>query len=132
MPANHQVDTNARIIFTTWEGDATDAELYEALKLYYENIRSKPEYSDYDEVVSFSNVAAVKVTAKGMMDLAKLASSSDQPGVSTKLAFVTNSTLARSFANLYATYRNVILKTGKTIRVFGNDENALKWVSTDS
>ncbi len=132
MPANHQVDTNARIIFTTWEGDATDAELYEALKLYYENIRSKPEYSDYDEMVSFSDVAAVKVTAKGMMDLAKLASSSDQPGVSTRLAFVTNSTLARSFANLYATYRNVILKTGKTIRVFGNDENALKWVSTDS
>ena len=132
MPANHQIDTNARVIFTTWEGNATDADLYEALKLYYENIRSKPENSDYNELVSFSNVAAVKVTAKGMMDLAKLASSSDQPGVSTKLAFVANSSLARSFANLYATYRSVILKTGKTMRVFGNDEDALRWVSTDS
>ena len=132
MPANHQIDTDARILFTTWEGNATDADLYEALKLYYENIRSKPEYSDYNEVVSFSNVADVKATAKGMMDLAKLASSADQPDVSTRLAFVTKSGLARSFANLYATYRSVILKTGKTIHVFVNDEDALKWISTGS
>lgn len=132
MPANHRIDTDARILFTTWEGDAADAELYEALKQYYETIRSKPEYSDYNELVSFSNVGSVKVTAKGMMDLAKLASSSDQPDVSSKLAFVAKSTLARSFANLYATYRSVILKTGKVIHVFDNDDDALKWVSTDS
>jgi hypothetical protein len=132
MPANHRIDTDARIIFTSWEGDATDADLYEALKLYYENIRNKSDNSDFDEVVSFSNAATVKVSAKGMMDLAKLASSADQPGVNTRLAFVTSSSLTRSFANLYATYRSVILKTGKTIRVFDNDENALKWISTES
>lgn len=129
MPANHKINTDSRVILTTWEGDATDAECFEALQRYQENIINKSEYYSYNEVVSFVNVADVKVTAKGLMDLAKLASTTEQPGIYTKLAIVVNSSLARSFANLYATYRNVIQSSNKEMQVFKNEDDALIWVS---
>ena len=132
MPAIHQINTESGIITTTWEGDVTDGEIIEAIKSYQEDIISRPEYYNYNEVVNFANVAGVKVTANGLMDLAKQAIKSEQPGIYTKLAIIVNSSLAYSFANLYATYRKFIQSSNKEVQVFRNEEDALDWVSNNT
>ena len=129
MSANHQINTEAGVIVTKWEGDVTDVEIIEALKSYQEDIVCKPEYYNYNEVVNFANVADVKVTAKGLMDLAKQAKKSEQQGIYTKLAIIVNSGLAESFANLYATYRKFIQQSNKEVQVFRKEGDALNWVS---
>lgn len=132
MPAIHQINTDSRIITTTWEGDATDAECMESYKRYQEDIFSKPDYCYYNEVVNFATATAFKLTTKGLMDLAKQAKTTDQPGINTKLAIIVNSGLAYSFANLYATYRKVIQGSSKEVQVFKNEEDALDWVMKDA
>lgn len=131
MPAIHQINKDSRIITTTWEGDATDDECMESYKKYQEDIFSKPEYCYYNEFVNFANVTDFKLTAKGLMDLAKQAKTTDRPDIHTKLAIIVKSGLAYSFANLYATYRNVILRSSKAVQVFKNEEDALDWLSDD-
>jgi ribosomal protein S6 len=129
MPAIHQIDIETGTINTTWEGDVADDVIIEAIKRYQEDIISKPEYNNYNEVVNFANVAGVKVTASGLRDLAKQAIKSERPGIYTKLAIIVKPGLAYSFANLYATYRKYIQSSNKEIQVFKNEEDALYWVS---
>ena len=51
MPAHHHIDNKAKLIVTTWEGDAVDKDFIETLMKYQEDILSNPDYFDYNEVV---------------------------------------------------------------------------------
>ena len=129
MSASHHIDTEAKLIHTRWEGDAIDSDFIEALKKYQNEIQSKPEYHDYNELVDLTKVSRMRLSAKGLIGISKVASSTDQYRGETKLAILVSSELAYNFAKLYATYRNFVKKRNKQIRAFINKNAALEWLN---
>lgn len=127
MPANHHIDRENRLIFTTWQGEASDSDIIEVLMKYQAEIRNTPVHRTYHEIVSFSRITGIKVTARGLINIAKIASQEDQTDARTKLALVVNSGLAFSFASTYAKYRKIIQNVSKDIRVFRTEYDALEW-----
>jgi hypothetical protein len=53
MPAQHNIDNKRRLITTLWFGGAIDSELIEALTKYQQDIKSRPNYFSYNEIVDF-------------------------------------------------------------------------------
>lgn len=132
MSANHHIDNEAKLIITTWEGDAVDNDFIEALKEYQRDIQNKPEYRSYNEIVDLRKVSRIRLSARGLINIGKVASSTDQYRVKTKLAIIVSSDLAFNFAKLYATYRNFGNKANKTIRAFRKESDAFEWASADT
>ena len=132
MPANHTIDTKARLLITTWEGAAHDIELIKELKNYQEDIQNHPDYIDYNEVLDCSNVTKIKLTSEGIQNIARIASNADQSGSNRKLAFIVGSSLAFGLARMYEIYRGLAKKGQKKIRIFKNKKDAFEWVQDKS
>lgn len=128
MPANHQIDKAAKLIITTWDGEAIDNDFINALKEYQKNILAHSDYCDYNELVDLREMTRIKLTAKGLRNIGKIASNTDQFRAITKLAFIVSSTLASNLVKLYATYRNFGKKTRKQIGAFRNEHDAHEWL----
>ena len=128
MPANHQIDNNKQLIITTWEGDAHDNEFIEAIKTYQKDIQNIPDYINYNEVVDLSKVTSFKLTTDGIINIGKIASSTDRNETVKKLALIVNSRLAYGLCRMYETYRSFSKKSNKVIRVFKNKKDALEWI----
>ena len=128
MPANHHIDRKAQLIITTWEGQAGDIEITEALKKYQKAFQYHPDYSGYNEVFDARNVSSISLTSKGVEILGRIASSTDQIEVSRKLAIIVNSTFGFGIARMYLAYRNFGKRTHKEIRLFKNEKDAFEWV----
>jgi len=132
MPASHHIDNEAKLIVTTWEGEAIDSDFIEALKKYQKDIQNKPEYLGYNEIVNFKKVLRIRLTVRGLIKIGNIASSTDQYRAKTKLAFIVSSDLAFNFAKLYATYRNYGKKNKKQVRVFKTESEALEWIHNNT
>jgi len=128
MPASHHIDNEARLIITTWEGDAIDNDFIEALIKYQKDVQNKPDRLDYNEIVNLKKVSRIKLSLKGLKNIGKIASSTDKYRTKTKLAIIVSSDLAFNFARLYATYRNFGKSTNKKIAVFKSESDALDWI----
>ena len=128
MPASHYVDNEAKLIITTWVGDAVDNDLIEALKKYQMRFLNKPYYYTYDEVVNFTRVSRINVSVKGLINISKIAARTDKDRIMTKVAFIVSSDLAFNFAKLYATYRNFGKNIKKQICIFKTESEALEWI----
>ncbi len=132
MPAQHSIDNKNKLIVTTWEGEAVDTDLIEALKKYQQDIQGHPAYLGYNEVVDFRKVTKMKVTTEGIKNIGRIASQTDQNGTDRKLAFIVGSDLAFGLARMYEVYRGFTRKTNKEIRTFKNKDDAYKWVMDDT
>ena len=128
MPANHNIDTKAQLLITTWEGEARDIEFIEAIKKYQKDIQSHPDYINYNEVVDFSNVTGINLTAEGIKNIGTIASTTDQNEVNRKLAFIVSSPLAYGLARMYEAYRSFSKKGQKEINIFKNEKDAFEWI----
>lgn len=128
MPEHHQIDTAAKMIIVTWEGEANNFEFLEALRKYQQDIRASAEYDDYSEVLDFCGVNGSKLTSKGLLRIAQLAATSDKKEHPSKLAIVVNTIISHGFAKIYETYRRFTPKNKKTVRVFKSRNDALVWV----
>ncbi len=128
MPAIHQIDRKNQLIITTWEGQAGDMEVAEALKKYQKTFQNHPSYSGYNEVINASNLTGIRLTGKGVKILGHIAASTDQMAVSSKLAIIVNSSLAYGIARMYLAYRNIGKRTHKEIRLFKKEKDAFAWV----
>jgi len=127
MPASHQINHKAQIIVTTWEGEARDIDFIEAIQKYQRDIQNQPEYLKYNELVDFSNMTKVKLTAGGIKSIGKIASTTDKDETHKKLALIVASKLAYGLARMYTVYRNYSNTSQKEIRIFYNISDALKW-----
>ena len=132
MPAKHHIDHEAKLITTTWVGEATDSSLIEALKTYQEDIQNDPKYRSYGEIVDFRNTPVFSISIKGLKSIGKTASQTDQYRAKTRLAFIVSTNLALSLVKLYALYRNFGKHNKKHIRAFKNDSDAHEWVRSDT
>ncbi len=128
MPAKHVVDVKARLIITAWEGDATDIDFIEGLKEYQKNIQSKSEYHGFNEILNFTGIASIRLTANGLKRIGSIASTTDSKNMNTKLAFIVSSNLAFGFVRMYQAYRSFSRNSTKVVRVFKKESDALEWV----
>jgi predicted HAD superfamily Cof-like phosphohydrolase len=128
MPAQHNIDNNCRLITTLWFGGAVDSELIEALTKYQQDIKSQPKYFSYNEIVDFGQASSFKLSNQGIMTLAHLATNTDSQGVKTKLAIVVNNSLAYGLGRMYVTYRSLVPRGIKDVRVFMSYHDALEWI----
>lgn len=128
MPASHSIDDINHLIVTTWTGVATDPEFYDAFLNYYQNIKSRPEYYSFDEIVDFRETTDFKLSPEGLRNLVKLTSSKDIQGIKTKLAIVVTLPLGYGLAKMYEIYRNIRPNTTKELRVFRSYNHALDWI----
>jgi predicted HAD superfamily Cof-like phosphohydrolase len=128
MPAQHNIDNNCRLITTLWFGGAVDSELIEALTKYQQDIKSQPKYFSHNEIVDFGQASSFKLSNQGIMTLAHLATNTDSQGVKTKLAIVVNNSLAYGLGRMYVTYRSLVPRGIKDVRVFMSYHDALEWI----
>ena len=117
MPAIHHIDKKNKLIITTWEGEPTTLDLSDSFKVYQRDIKSKPEFFDYDELVDFSKNECFKLSSDGLRALSNLATSFDESVANSKLAIVVNTILSFGLARMYELYRSLGPKK-KEIRVF--------------
>ena len=130
MPAKHYIDNEAKIIFTTWEGAATNAEFINALKKYQKDIQCNLAYIDYNEIFDFSNATLFEISINGMLDMGRIGAQTDHLFTNKKLALVVGSYFAFGTAKLYETYRNLGIESSKEIRVFKDRNKAIIWAQT--
>jgi hypothetical protein len=128
MPAEHHIDNDLKLITTTWSGDATDDEPIDALLKYLRDIRSKPEYSSFNEIVDFNRAEIIKMSTTGLRRLAEIGVDYEVHGVKTRLAFILTTPLAYGLGRMYATYRSLIPGGVKEVRVFRQYQDALGWI----
>ena len=127
MSANHFIDKEAKLIVTTWEGDAADIEFIEAITKHQRDIQLNPEYIEYNEVANFCKITSIKLTPKGLKRIGRIASKTDQHKSNSKLALVVSSGTAFNLARIYASFRNLQNDTNKEIRIFKDEVEAMGW-----
>ena len=132
MPALHKIDNDMKLITTTWSGEAVDSELIDALTKYQQDIKSKPEYCSYNEIVDFSQAIDFKLSSDGLRRLVQIAAHGDVRGVKTKLAIIVSKPVAYGLARMYEAYRTFVPGVSKEVRVFRDYKNALGWISGES
>lgn len=132
MTARHRIDNEAKLLITTWEGDITDIKFIEVLKQYQKEIQCTPDYVDYNEIFNVSQATNIRVKIDGLLELGRVAARTDHLFVDKKLAVIVGSNLAFGLANMYAAYRNMGIKSCKTIRVFKNEDKAYAWAKNDT
>ena len=128
MPAEHDIDIQARLLITTWEGVAIDIDFIEAIKKYQQDIQGQKDYRDFNEVVDLTNVTVMKLTIDGLKKISSVASTTDQNRSSTKLAIIVLSNLVYGIAKIYQAYRSFSNNSKKELRVFKNKNDAFEWV----
>jgi len=129
MPAIHKVDSKAKLLITTWEGEAHDVEFIEAIKKYQNDIQNHPDYINYNEVVDLSNVTGMKLTPEGIKAIGRIASTTDHNEINRKLAIIVSSIFAFGLARMYEAYRSFSKNANKEIRVFKTEKDAFEWVN---
>jgi len=128
MPANHYIDNKRQLIITTWEGEAHDNELIEAIKKYQKDIQNQPDCINYNELVDFSNVTNMKLTVEEIINIGEVSLITDKEEVHRKQAFVVSSNLVFGLGRMYQAYRSFSDKACKEIRIFKNENDALEWL----
>jgi len=133
MSAIHSVDYDAKLITTTWEGEATDATLYDAFKKYHSFLLNEPVLLEFNEVLNFSDVDLQNLTTQGLIQLTQIAFNIDHDRTQvTRIAIVVNSILAFGMARMYEIYRSFSPKNKKKLRVFRELGEALTWIEQGS
>lgn len=132
MPAKHHIDNKARLIITTWEGEATDIDFIEAVRKYQKDIQTNPDYINYNEVVDFRKITNIKLTTTGLKNIGKLASKTDKNKNKSKLVFIVGSNKAFFFARMYQAIRSFSRNSNKEIRIFNEESEAYDWVQNNT
>lgn len=132
MPAHHHIDNEAKLLITTWEGEAIDIDFINAIKRYHKDFQNQLEYRDYNEVVNLTGITDIKLTTEGLKQIGQIAATTDQKRDQGKLAFIVNTNLAYGLVRVYMTYRNFGHDATKELRVFREESVALDWLKQSS
>ncbi len=128
MPVQHTIDSDKRVITTTWSGEATDGEFIAALAKYQREIKGRLEYTDYDEVLDLSGTSSFKLTPGGLRRLAEMGAKTDGQGARTRLAIIVPQPVAYGLGRMYQAYRSFMPDASKDVQVFRTGVDALRWI----
>ena len=81
----------------------------------------------YDEIVDFRDVPTFQISIRGLKNIGRVASNTDQHRPRTRLAFIVSTSLAVNLVKLYAAYRNFGKTPKKYIRAFKNEAETYEW-----
>ena len=124
----HHIDDNDQLIVTTCISvKITEDEMLKALAHYQDNIQNQSEIIHYNELLIFPEATDVELSLSGIKKLAQLAIKSDNEDPNRKLALLMQSNLGYSLGKIYQTYRNVIKRSGKQVRVYKQVKSARDW-----
>ena len=130
MAAKHHIDNLNGLIITDWMGDADVDKFINAYRKYQKNIRNSGELREYNEIVDFSGIQKLSFSIQDLKKYAGLAVSFDQ-SVKTKLALIVKSRLAHGLASGYVVLRKIDPRNNKSVKVFRNNFDALKWINSE-
>jgi hypothetical protein len=126
MAISHKVYTKHEIVFSSWVGTITDADILEAYKKLYEDERWKP---GFNEIVDGRNAQPGGVTIDGLRQLEKLVeryTAGKCEGFRT--AIIAPKDLSYGLGRLYEALSE---NSPESVRVFRDPGEALKWVGFD-
>jgi hypothetical protein len=124
MPVSYEIDRAQRLVIATLHGRLVDADIFE----YQREVWSLPENVGYHELVDMSEITDVAlVSAAGITDLAKLATSMD-PAERSKLAIIAKTDLHFGLSRMYQFHRELSPQSTRTVRVFRQREEAVAWL----
>ena len=129
MPAVHFKDEEDRTIFTAWNGDSSDNDLFEARNNNFRNIKYSPELSD------FSDSRGVKLSINTLIELGKMASRHDKPPHTKdreKMAIVIGSSMTYGLTRIYGIYRGYNPQSSKEVQVCRNRDDAVAWLKAEN
>ena len=132
MPVEHKIDKDNNLILTSWIGEPTNEEMVEAYNKYYQEIKCKPEYEGFHEIVDFKDSQGSFLTFSGIREVLRIAAKYDSKTTKTKLALVSESNLIFNMALVYSSYRGLLYDSGKEVKVFRELSDAYKWVAKRS
>ena len=132
MPIKHHINHESHLILTSVMGEASDVEFIHAIEKYQKDIKNRPDYLNFNEIVDLSAVTNMQITTRGIMTISSIASEADREGEQTKLALIVNSSLAYGMARMYCMYRSFNPKANKDVRVFKNKSDAYQWIEHQS
>lgn len=131
MPVKHVIDEEQHLLVTTWNGEASDSALMQALVDYQHKFKMGEAYRTYNELVDFRDISDIRVTNEGLKKIGMVGPKTDQPNVRTKLAFVVGSPLAFGLACMYEAYRKFVPGSNKEVQVFRNISEAYDWLGAE-
>ena len=130
MAAIHTIDHEKKLITTTWQGEANDKLLIDALQDYQRFLSTDPKLLGYDEIVDFRGVETQNISTQGLIQLTQIAVKDDlDRSDSTRLAIVVNTMLAFGLARMYEIYRSLSAKNKKELQVFRSMQEADSWLA---
>ena len=125
MPIIFKIDHDQRLVIAKPQGVLTDADVFG----YQQEVWSRPEVRGYNELIDMAGVTEIEfVSTKRIAFLADLSASMDPPALTSKLAIIATTDLHFGLARMYETYRETAKQGTKTVRVFGNRNEALEWL----
>ncbi len=128
MPLHHTIDTSRKLITSIWTGVATDDDFIAGLLKYQSEIKSRPEYTNYDEILDLSGISSYILTTEGIRRLSELGARTDTRGAKTRLAIIATQTVGFGLARMYQTYRSFLPYASKDVQIFRNSFDALQWI----
>ena len=128
MHTKHHIDDNNQVIITRLEGEPDDAELVSAFKTYLTEIKHKPEYFNYDEILDLTAIKGINLSSDGLKLLGAMAAESDGIKIHNKCAIITSSTLTYGLSRMYEVTRSLHPGSHKSIQTFNNKQDALNWL----
>lgn len=132
MSAKHHIDNENNLLFTVWEGDASESEFIDVLKKYQADIQCDPDYVHYNEVLDLGNAANIRVKISGLINIGHIASQTDHLFSNKKLAIVVSSNMVFGLIRIYEAYRNIGARSPKEMQVFKSKSKAIEWAKSDS
>ncbi len=124
----HTIDDGRKLICTVWTGEADDDGFIAALVRYQNEIKSRPEYRHYDEILDLCGITSFNLTSGGLRRLSEIGAKTDIHDGRTRLAIVVTQPFGYGLARMYLTYRSFIPAASKELRIFRDSVDAMEWI----
>ncbi len=128
MPLECRIEHERRMVMAT----ATGVLSVEDFLLKHREVWGRSDVAGFDAVYDLSGLEDfVLSSGERLRALSDLASSLDVPGTSARLAIVAPQDFAFGLARMYAAFRTLNPRGGKTVNVFRSMQAALDWLSVE-
>lgn len=128
MPLDYRIDHEHRVVFATATGTIT----IEDFLNQHRAVWGRSDLAGFDAVYDLGGLDDfILSSGERLRALADLASSLDVPGTAPRLAIVAPQDFAYGLARMYATFRTMQPRGGKTVQVFRSMQAALDWLRAE-
>lgn len=126
MPFDVTIEPERRLIRSTWSG-AVDAAL---LTDYLETVWADPSVRAFRELIDFREVSDVEVPTEALYEIAEASRLLDNPDEPARSAVVAPPGLIYGLSRMFSSIRAMAPDDRREFRVFGEIDEARRWLGT--